>query len=314
MNHSLIIKYLKGEALPHEKLEILTWIEADVQNKKQFLQFRQLYDAAIWADGNTNSSQNNSLNANKSPLILIKQWLKVAAIIVFTIGGTLFVQNINNKYRLPLSQIIEVPIGQHVNLTLSDGTKVSLNSNSSLQFPTSFDSDKRIVILDGEGYFEVAHNSNKPFHVMTQKCDVKVLGTTFNVLAYNSSSVFETSLLKGSVKINDLLTNQELLLKPNEQARLINGKLIASKLESEDGFLWRNGIYVFKKETFAEIFRKLENYYQINIIVRNTDIYQYTCTGKFRQKEGLEHIIKVLQSTNHFNYKRNDQNNSFTIY
>jgi len=315
MNQELIQKYFKGEALPGEKLEILRWVEENAENRKQFMQFRRLYDAAIWSESKVEvAKQETKTSTPKYSLGFIKEWMKVAAIITVAIGGTLFVQKVTEKQNILLTQTIEVPQGQHVNLTLSDGTKVSLNSNSTFIFPSTFDDESRTVVLDGEGYFEVTHNAKSPFHVLTQKCEVKVLGTTFNVLAYDNSDIFETSLLEGSVRINDLTTFQSVLLKPKERVQLKNGRFLASRLESEDDFLWRNGIYVFKNEPIATVFKKLEQYYQIQIIVHNTEILNHRCTGKFRQKEGIEHVIKVLQNANDFRYKRDEENNTIVIF
>ena len=315
MNQELIYKYLKGEALPEEKLEILQWIEKTAENRKQFMQLRRLYDTAIWCENEADATKQKTKAPRLKPLnIFFKDWMKVAAVIAIAVGGTLFVQKVVDKPNPIFTQTIEVPMGQRVHLTLSDGTKVSLNSNSKFQFPSTFDAENRTVVLDGEGYFEVTHNARQPFHVRTQKCDIKVLGTTFNVLAYNHSDIFETSLLKGSVCISDLKTSQKIMLKPNERVQMENGKLLASRLESEDGFLWRDGIYVFKNEPLVDLFKKLEQYYQIQIIVRNKDIHNFKCTGKFRQKEGIDHVIKVLKYTNDFDFQRDEENNTVVIY
>jgi len=314
MNQELIHKYLKGEALPKEKLDLLAWIEASAENRKQFMQFRRLYDSAIW-DENTIESTNYDSQPQKRSFIIrfVREFSKVAAVIAIAVMTTLFIQKSNQNPIPVLTQTIEVPQGQYVKLTLSDGTKVSLNSNSKFKFPSSFDSDNRTVILDGEGYFEVSHNPQRPFHVITKKCDIKVLGTSFNVLAYNNSNIFETSLLKGSVQISNLKTTKVILLKPNEKAELENGKLLVKRIESEDEFLWKSGIYVFKDEPLSEIFQKLQSYYQIKINIQNKEIGKLKCTGKFRQKEGIEHIMKVLQKVNDFEYQQNEENNTIVI-
>jgi transmembrane sensor len=314
MNQSLLQKYIKGDALPEEKVQILEWIEAHPQNRKEFMQLRRLYDVAVWND-NIEAKLTSEITATKQYLSIgfVKDWMKVAAIIALTIGGTLGIQKSLNTAPVVLSQVIEVPQGQHVNLTLSDGTKVALNSNTKFKFPTSFEAENRIVELDGEGYFEVTHNAKRPFHVLTQKCDVKVLGTTFNVLAFNNSDIFETYLMQGSVRINDLSTSQKVLLKPNERVQMKDGKLVASRFASEDQFLWRNGIYVFKDESLKDIFKKIEQYYQVRIIVRNKELLTYRCTGKFRQKEGIEHVSKVLQKTKYFKYVRDEEYNTIII-
>lgn len=314
MNNKLLNRYLKGETLQEENLEILSWIEESNENRKQFMQFRRLHDSAIWSENNVDSAKTYSISKTRTFRIgFVREWMKIAAVIAIAISGTLFIQKANTKSIPVLTQTIEVPLGQHVNLTLSDGTKVSLNSNSRFQFPSTFDADSRKVTLDGEGYFEVAHNAKKPFHVITNKCDVKVLGTTFNVLAYNNSDIFETSLLKGSVQISNLNTSEKVLLKPNEKVELRDGKLIGLIIENEDDFMWRTGVYVFKNEPLLDILQKMESYYQTKIIVKNMAVGNLKCTGKFRQKESIEDVIKVLRNLTHFNYKLNPSTNEIII-
>jgi ferric-dicitrate binding protein FerR (iron transport regulator) len=313
MNQDLIHKYLKGETTSSENQGIMSWIEADVKNRKEFLQYRRLYDAAIWNESGQ-SYGNTSKNTVKS-VPFIRKWMQIAAIIAIVVTGTLFIQKyIFSTTGKIFTQTIEVPQGQRVNLTLSDGTKVTLNSNSKLHFPSSFNRAQRTVVLDGEGYFEVAHNKKQPFQVITERGEIEVLGTTFNVLAYNNSGIFETSLIEGSVKVTDKKFNQMALLKPHQKATIEGKQLVTQTFDSEDDFLWREGIYVFKNEELTTVFRKLEQYYQTRIEVKNKSLSSNKCTGKFRQKEGIEHIIRVLQKINNFEYQRNEDKDLIIIY
>lgn len=312
MNQKTIEAYLKGEVSQQEKEQIMHWVEESTENRKLFLQYRKLYDTAIW--NNANEDIKTTQKYKKSFISsYITQFMKVAAVVVLTIGSTLIYLNINQKQTIYFTQTIEVPQGQHVNLTLSDGTKVSLNSNSKFSFPSDFEADNRTVKLDGEGYFDVAHNTKRPFHVLTNKCDVVVLGTTFNVIAYSKSDVFETALIEGSVRISNLANSKKITLKPNEKVLLENGSFKGTTFKSDDQFLWRKGIYAFRNESLTEIFKKLSSYYNIKIHIRNKDADSVKCTGKFRQIDGLEHILKVLQSANDFKYKINEVNNEITI-
>ncbi|MEA4936667.1 MAG: FecR family protein [Paludibacter sp.] len=313
MNQNLLHKYLKGETTSSENQEIMSWIESSTENRKEFLRYRRLYDAAIWNEA-AQSSSNTEKETVKS-LPFIRRWMQVAAIIAIAISGTVFIQqHLFNSAEQIFTQTIEVPQGQRVNLTLSDGTKVTLNSNSKLHFPSSFSGAQRTVVLDGEGFFEVAHNKKRPFQVITEKCEIEVLGTTFNVLAYNNSGIFETSLIEGSVKVVEKQSNQSALLKPQEKVSLEENYLVTQTFESEDDFLWREGIYVFRNEELTTVFKKLEQYYQTRIEVKNKSLSVNKCTGKFRQKEGIEHIIKVLQKANNFEYQRNEEENLIIIY
>ena len=113
---------------------------------------------------------------------------------------------------------ITVPAGQRANLTLADGTNVWLNARSEMRYPAVFTGNKREITLDGEAYFEVTHNEDKPFVVQTNKCNVEVLGTKFNVEAYSDSEDFCTSLMEGSVRVSDKRNPSEtLVLAPNQQ-------------------------------------------------------------------------------------------------
>jgi ferric-dicitrate binding protein FerR (iron transport regulator) len=316
MNQDLIHRYLKGETSSPENHELLNWIENNADNRKEFLRYRRLYDAAIWNDaGETGISINNSTTKAAKTVPIIRKWMQVAAIFVIAIASTIFIQQrILNSPDQIFTQTIEVPQGQRVNLTLSDGTKVTLNSNSKLHFPSTFKGGQRTVELDGEGFFEVTHNKSRPFRVITQKCEIEVLGTSFNVLAYNNSHIFEASLVEGSINIKGNSSNQSALLKPNEKISLKDGRLVTTRFESEDDFLWKEGIYVFNNEDLTQVFQKLEQYYQTRIEVKNKKLYDMKCTGKFRQKEGIEQIIKVLQKANSFQYQRDDDNNRIIIY
>ena len=202
-----------------------------------------------------------------------------------------------------------------LNLVLADGTIVWLNSNSTLKYPaTGFHAKERKVILEGEGYFEVAHNEKHPFIVETEKYDIRVLGTTFNVSAYPNSGLFEASLIEGKVTVYHPETQNEIILNPHEKVEVRDGKLYKETFTSDHDFLWRMGIYSFKDEPLETVFKKLEQYYEVKIINKNIEITSHPCTGKFRQKEGIEHVMRVLQKYIKFNYIQDDEKNQIIIY
>ena len=211
-------------------------------------------------------------------------------------------------------QTIHVPAGQNAQLTLADGSKVWLNAGSTLNFPTRFVEGKRQVTLEGEGFFEVKANKEKPFIVSTSTYDIKALGTSFNVHAYNQSKEFETALLTGKVEISDRMTNHSISLTPNNRVVIGDDGLSVIPIESADYFLWREGILYFD-EPLTEVLEKLELYFDVNIHVNNKSVLENKrhCTGKFRTRDGLDHILSVLQLTNHFTYKKDEEKNLITI-
>ena len=211
-------------------------------------------------------------------------------------------------------QTITVPAGQRINITLPDGTDVWLNARTTIQYPVSFNTDQRLVKLDGEAYFEVARDEKKPFTVQTDKFNVEVLGTKFDVESYSDTESFETALMEGSVKISSLTdANESLMLTPNNKAYLHGGKLRVMPVDDYNPYRWREGLICFKSETFASIMKEFEKYYGINIHITNLQVQKYLYTGKFRQTDGVDYALRVLQKDIKFAYERDEDNHIIYI-
>ena len=230
--------------------------------------------------------------------------MKVAAI--FVLGFALhFFLNWQKTTHHELQHQIHVPTGQHVEIMLADGFKVWLNSGSTLTFPSKFNGKKRLVELDGEGFFEVKSDKEHPFIVSTSKYQVKAVGTSFNIYDYQDSPQFEAALLNGKVEVTtNAKKSSVVILTPNQRAALCQGVLEVKPIKNANNYLWRKGILYFN-EPLLEVFDKLQEYYDIEFQIRNTSLTRESpyCTGKFRAKDGLEHIIRVLKETNHFDYQ-----------
>jgi len=155
------------------------------------------------------------------------------------------------------------PRGGQYQLVLSDGTKVWLNSASSLKYPVTFTAAKREVELSGEAYFEVAHNQHKPFMVVSNGQTVEVLGTHFNINAYQDEQATKTTLLEGSVKV--LTKGVSSKIKPGEQVQQKNGKLTVSEGDLEEAVAWKNGFFYFKDDNIKTIMRQLSRWYDVEI-------------------------------------------------
>ena len=140
------------------------------------------------------------------------------------------------------------------------------------------------------------------------------MGTSFNVNAYKSSGIFETSLLTGKVEITDCAKKETVLLLPNNRVILESGKLKTLPIQDAEYFLWREGIISFN-EPLSKVLKKLELYFDVKIKVNNKRVLQdvHLCVGKFRSRDGLEHILRVLQLTNRFSYEKDDEKNIVTI-
>lgn len=310
MNQELLQRYIMGDATEGEKQTVTEWLEADEKNMKEFMALRKLYDITLWQEEEAKAVLQEK--AGKK-VFFLREFLKVAAIIAVVFAGTYFWMQSGQGKIATAMQTIHVPAGQRVELFLADGTKVWLNAQTTFTFPTDFSAEVRNVKLDGEAYFEVARDEAKPFIVETSKYDVRVLGTEFNVIAYKSSPVSETTLLKGSVEITPLGASNKIMLEPNTKIDWVNGKIRKSAIDKYDYFMWKDGLICFENETMESMLKKLELYYDVKIVVNNKKILANKYTGKFRTKDGIEHVLRVLQLSNKFTYVKDDDKNVIAI-
>lgn len=313
MNPELLQKYIAGNATEVEKQRVTGWIQENPENMREYMAQRKLHDMALWrtepvAEENSRERKHFSLRG------VCMEAAKIAAVLTIVLLGTHYW---TGKHQVPEDktwQSIYVPAGQRAELMLADGTKVWLNSRSTLTFPGSFKGNIRNVKLDGEGYFAVTKNVEQPFIVETNKCNVKVLGTEFNVMAYAADSVWETSLLEGAVEILVPGSNNSgMRLEPNMMASLKGNRLVKGRIKEVDYFLWREGLLCFNDISVRDMIEKLKLYYGVDIVVNNTRILKNRYTGKFRTKDGVEHVLKVLKLNNKFTYTKNDETNVITI-
>jgi len=312
----LLLKYINGDCTDEEKVTIADWLDADPKNMKEYLALRKLNDIMIWqtdADVAPQKKIKEKTVSRRGNKYLIEV-LKIAAIFVFAflISHYFLPGNISQIHEGTL-QTLRIPAGQRAEITLGDGTKVWLNAKTTLTFPDQFSEDVRQVRLDGEGFFDVSPDKSRPFIVSTAKHQVKVWGTKFNLMAYSNSEGFETSLLEGAVEVLTPGSSTGLMLKPNEQATLKDGQMVVGSIHNMDHFLWREGILSFDNAAFTELVHQLELYFDLTIEVKNNRVLNYRCTGKFRTKDGVEHILKVLQLENKFSYTIDDKRSKITI-
>jgi transmembrane sensor len=315
MDKELLLKYIEGDCTGLEKVDIITWLDSDQENMREYIALRKMYDITIWQTPPV--FQFDQKTKRKSLLRLLnpvyKEVIKIAAIFVVAFFGSRFLFPGMMTENPVVMQTLNVPAGQRAEITLEDGTKVWLNAKSILTFPNLFIGDVREVRLDGEGFFEVTSSKSKPFVVKTEKYDIKVWGTKFNLMAYSGQGIFETSLLEGSVEVLNSGSNKGILIRPDERAYLDEDHLVVAPITFLSHLLWKEGIISFEDESFPELVKRLELCFDLKIEVKNARILGYRCTGKFRTIDGLEHILKVLQLSNKFRYTINDKSNTIII-
>ena len=308
MDEKLLQSYFEGTTTDEQSKLVTEWLDASAANMKNYQRLCRLYEISLWEEQTETVSAGETKMKRKRFLLEI---LKVAAI--FALGFLLHNQLVTQEDDIAM-QTVQVPAGQNARVTLADGSKVWLNAGSTLRFPTRFPGKERLVDLEGEGFFEVQANKEKPFIVSTTGYTIKALGTSFNVNAYKKSDGFETSLLTGRVEVADHAGNQKVLLSPNNRVVLEDGKLKTFPIQDSEYFLWREGIICFN-EPLSDVLKKLELYFDVKIKVNNQRVFQNEqyCIGKFRSRDGLEHILEVLQLTNRFSFKKDDEKNLVTI-
>ena len=192
---------------------------------------------------------------------------------------------------------ISTPKGGQYRIVLPDGSKVWLNAASSLRFPTAFIGSKRDVELTGEGYFEIEKDASKPFHVLVNKMEVEVLGTHFNVMAYNNEELVKTTLLEGSVKLN--YGSVVKMLKPGEQGKLNmqSGAISIVNADLEEATAWKNGYFQFGNESIKSIMHQLERWYDLEVSYEVKGEMRYF-TGEISRQSSLSQVLKVLEKSN----------------
>lgn len=312
MDKEILQRYVEGNVSPEEIIAVVDWLDADESHVREFMALHKLNDISL-----LNQPDSKVDVQKKKKTITFRQigyeLAKIAAILILFWGGTKLYETTSVKENVIAYQTLYVPAGQRAELILPDSTHVWLNARSKLVYPISFGKDIRQVELNGEAYFDVIHNEKQPFVVKTPQMDIQVLGTEFNVTAYSSSSDFEVALLRGCIELSSPRLSSNYRMKEKEHIRLQNNKLISKDISDYDYFRWKEGLICFNNESVATIMEKLKLYYDIDIEVYNQKFINSRYTGKFRTKDGIEQVLRVLQIEHKFTYTKNNDLNLITI-
>ncbi|HZK92947.1 MAG TPA: FecR domain-containing protein [Prolixibacteraceae bacterium] len=198
---------------------------------------------------------------------------------------------------------IQCPLGVRVKFQLPDGSTGFLNSGSKLKYPVVF-SKQRTVDLTGEAYFDVVHNEDIPFHVNTRNLDIKVLGTTFNVIANEDEKIEEIVLQNGKVNVLSKNGKQLAVLLPNEQLTLNteNQTFIKKDIIAAQYISWKEGKLVFRNENMQQVACRLSRWYNVEVLVEGHLLDDYTFHATFID-EPLDEVLKLISITTPITYK-----------
>lgn len=235
------------------------------------------------------------------------------------VGGELLLQGNMKIVKLPTGEITYVldensiggeviyntvsnPRGSKVlSMMLADGTKFWLNAGSSLTYPVVFAGDIRKVEITGEAYFEVAHNNKMPFVVAKGQTEIKVLGTHFNVNAYDDEKELKVTLLEGAVQVQN--GREGLLLKPGQQAEVKGSIKLIDGVDVDLVMAWKNGLFAFHDASVQEVMRQLARWYDVSVRYEGT-IPEHSFRGKIQRDNNLSVVLQILAEAN-IHYKIN---------
>ncbi|AWW32860.1 hypothetical protein DN752_23465 [Echinicola strongylocentroti] len=200
-----------------------------------------------------------------------------------------------------------VPRGESFTLSLADGTKVWLNSESIIKYPSSFGEKTREIEFTGEGYFEVAKDASRPFVLQSQSQTIKVLGTAFNLTSYKDEDSITTTLVEGSVAL-ETSTGKDMVLHPNDQARLsrTNGRLIKKEVDVENFIAWKDGVMYFDNEELQVILSRMARWYDIKAVFENESLKTQRFTGEIVRYEEISQFLAMLEASGIVEFKIKD--------
>jgi len=313
----LIKAFYTGKISVKEEVELYHAIQNDKKLKREFFEFERSYDFPM-----------NQLTKENWKRILSKEFrlsnqiragriayigLRYAAIFLIGFISFWLLQNVIPGRPEPSAKSyceLVVPKGQKSQLNLPDGTTVWLNSESRLRYPADFLQGERWADLSGEAFFDVARNTGKPFVVKTTDFNIKVTGTKFNVTAYKDFDRTEASLEEGKIELLSSSGRTKIVeLEPNQKIIFSKGGHEYSIVRSKPGIesSWKNNEFVFEDIEFSEFAKRLERWYDVEILFTDPELFKIRYTGKFKNKETIWQVLDMIKLTTNIEYTLNDR-------
>lgn len=209
----------------------------------------------------------------------------------------------------PIFNTLQIPRGGEYFLTLADGTEVWLNAETEIRYPVQFTGDKRIVYLDGEAYFTVAPDKNKPFTVVSTHASVSVLGTQFNFRVYPDERDVQTTLVSGSVIMQSEKYKQQIKLIPGEQGVLEknSAKLTKQKVNTYLYTAWKDGRFAFRDARLEDLFSILSRWYDLSVFYQSPEAKDIRFTGDLNKTDDFKSILKIIEQNERVTFTVNQR-------
>ena len=304
-----MMKFITNRCSNEELRTVQQWIDASEDNARQIFELERIamlaeslktdkhqYDR-VWNSINDKISE-DKLRHNRLRRIRILRWSAAAAVFIGILLGSIFI------LRQPKVEMIELTADNGtMTITLPDSTKVWLNRYASITYPKTFADDSRTVSISGEAYFEVTHDTSRPFTVDGKWLNVTVLGTKFN---FNSSEDKENtvSLLEGKIEVTPGNNKDGVVLSPGQKVQFNpqNGRMSISQVNTALDAVWHNRLIRFHNATIAEIAADLEELYNVEITIRNSVDNSRTYSGSTVYYQSVDSTLEALSETIPFDF------------
>jgi ferric-dicitrate binding protein FerR (iron transport regulator) len=307
INNILLVKYLRNELTDSEREVVLRWLDDKDENKEFLFGLKEAYQLSRWEEFQSRSDVESGWKqltehigqhpvSTKSTFGLFAWWQYAAAVVILVMSGFWLREAIGMMDK-PSFNTLLTGAGEQSTLYLNDGSKVKINENSKLTYPSQFSEKNRNVSLLGEAYFEVAHNPKRPFQVNIGAYTVRVLGTKFNIDAYPDQIYLYTGLKEGKVQIIENNKDGKILseLKPGMQFSYNRrtGEYFVKLVDVDQMADWLGGQMIMKRQTLQEVARRLTEKYGYKIVIQNPKIGELTYNITI-DKEPLEEILSNI--------------------
>lgn len=305
---NLIARLLNDTISENEKKQLFSWINTSPENKKIFLDIKDTWDASrkvkVQIDVKLLEFYKKQAQSNRK-ISLWKTVGNIAAIIILGLLIGILVPQLQ-KESLLTENTFTVPFGSKSEVVLPDGSKVKLNSGSTLTYPANFKKTNRNVTLIGEAFFEVESDKENPFTVNTTDFEVIVTGTKFNVCSYSDDETKSATIVEGIVDIKFSDQQKTTRLNPGEKLTLNKkeNKATILKADLEMETAWKAGEFIFKEIAFADLVKKLERWYDVKINYTDNRFNNYKYNGRFKNQETIWQVLDALRLTTPITYKR----------
>ena len=320
LNEDIIIRYLENRCSEEDFVLINEWMKESDENAGELFRMEEIYQLGKFPFEEENlvvraerrlGRRLKRENQKKQEVFKLRSVLRYAAAIV---GVMVLAAGLAYWFRNKAELVVaSAAHGQVREMLLPDGTKVWLNQSSVLKYPRAFEGKERHVYLDGEAYFEVARNHEKPFMVKSPAMDVRVLGTSFNIKCRPDNSFAETTLIEGEVEVKDKSDKGRITLLPGQKAVLnrVTGRMQVKQVDPKMEIVWHNDLIPFEKSSIFQIAAALERFYGVKIILSPDVDSTNTYSGVLKKKDNIESVLNSLRNSIPFNYKKVDDNNIF---